>query len=245
LSGPILIIRRLILPDILAIPSTGDHMFTELMPLIQSRPLTITLAPVGEQQIRVNVIPQATEKDKKANNQVGHSHSKEVAAIPEKAIKGLTTPLCLTGTPAEIDAELANTLNKFTSLHVGLQQSFDTAASAIGASVKAIDERERLKKEKDKAGKKPTSPKADEKKPTDEGALPLLWTTQGQNTPAAVSANDAPANGAPPAQAGIGVSNQSAAMTAQVEPGDDRNEEEEEGASGSDHDNEEEEEESR
>jgi PRTRC genetic system protein E len=202
-------------------------MFIELMPLIHNRPLTITVAPVGEQQIRVNVIPQSTEKDKKANSQIGHAQSKEVAAIPEKAIKGLTTPLCLTGTPAEIDAELANTLTKFTSLHVGLQESFDSAASAIGASVKAIDECERLKKEKDKANKKTTTPKADEKKAADEGALPLLWTTQGQNVPAAVSANDVSAKGSP--------------APAQVEPGDDREEDEEAGASGSRNENEEEE----
>lgn len=212
-------------------------MFTELMPLIQNRPLTITVAPVGEQQIRVNVIPQATEKDKKANNQVGHSHSKEVAAIPEKAINGLTTPLCLTGTPQEIDAELANTLTKFTSLHVGLQQSFDSAANAIGASVKAIDERERLKKEKDKASKKPAMPKAEEKKP-DEGALPLLWTTQGQNTPAAVSANDAPAKDSP-VQAG---SSQTAPAITAVGSGDDYDQEEEESGSGSPGENEDEEE---
>ena len=167
-------------------------MFTELMPLLQNRPLTITVAPIGDQRIRVNVIPQATETDKKANTQIGHSHSKEVAPIPEKAIKGLTTPLCLTGTPAEIDAALVDTLNNFTSLHVSLQQSFDTAATAIGASVRAIDERERIKKETDKAkaGKKTTAAKAESKKQTEEPALPSLFTTGGQNLPAAVSASD-------------------------------------------------------
>ncbi len=168
-------------------------MFTQLMPLIQNRPLTITVAALDASQIRVNVVPQPTENDKKANGQIGHSHSKEVAKIPEEAIQGLTTPLCLTGTPVEIDTELANTLTKFTSLHAGLQQSYDTAAGAIAASVKAIDERERIKKEKDKANsKKPSTPKSDEKKPTDDAALPLLFTTQGQNSPAAVSANDTP-----------------------------------------------------
>lgn len=175
-------------------------MFRELMPLIQNRPLTITVASVSDRQIRVNVVPQAIESDKKANSQIGHSQSKEVAPIPEKAVKGLTTPLCLTGTPEEIDAELANTLTNFTSLHAGLQQSFNNAATAIGASVKAIDERERIKKEKDKAnGKKTATPKAEEKKPADDGALPLLWTTQSQSVPAAVSANDATVK-SPPAE---------------------------------------------
>ena len=106
-------------------------MFIELMPLIQNRPLTITVASVSASQIRVNVVPQATEKDKKANEQIGYSHAKEVAKIPGEAIQGLTTPLSLTGTPEEIDAELANTLTKFTSLHVELQTSFDAAGCCL------------------------------------------------------------------------------------------------------------------
>ncbi len=167
-------------------------MFTELMPLLRIRPFTITVVPVGDQCIRVNVIPQAAEKDKKANQQIGHSHSKEVAPIPEKAIKGLTTPLCLTGTPAEIDATLVPTLNNFTALHLSLQESFDKAAAAIGASVKAIEERERLKKEADKANKKSTTTAKSEtkKQAPPESGLPSLFTTGGQSTPAAVSAND-------------------------------------------------------
>ncbi len=180
--------------------------FTELMPLIQHRPLTITVAAFGDKQIRVNVVPQATEKDKKPNQQIGYSHNKEVAAIPDEAMQGLTTPLCLTGTAEEVDAELTNTLTKFTSLHVGLQQSFDNAATAIKEAVKAIDERERIKKEKDKANsKKQTPPKAEEKKPAEEAGLPLLFTTQGQNPRAAASAKDS----APPAQQGPAVTGES------------------------------------
>src|SRR5207248_3227985 len=138
-------------------------------------------------------VPQPTEKDKKANEQIGYLHSKEVAKIPEEAIQGLTTPLSLTGTPEEIDAELANTLTKFTSLHVELQTSFDAAVAAIKESVKTIDERERLKKEKNSAaGKKYGQSKTEEKKQTEETALPLLFTTQSQSQPEAVSANDIP-----------------------------------------------------
>ena len=168
-------------------------MFTELMPLIQNRALTITVAAVDATQIRVNVVPQCNENDKKANDQIGHTHSKEVAKIPDEAIQGLTTPLSLTGTPQELDADLVSTLTKFTALHAGLQQSFETAAAAIRDSVKAIDERERLKREKDKANaKKPAVPKAEETRLNEKATLPSLFTTQGENRPAAVSANDAP-----------------------------------------------------
>ncbi|HET6843510.1 MAG TPA: PRTRC system protein E [Candidatus Angelobacter sp.] len=169
-------------------------MFTQLMPLIEKRPLTLTVAAISSTQIRVNVVPQPTDKDKKANAAIGHSHAKEVAAIPDEALQGLTTPLCLTGTPEEIDAQLVTALSGFTALHAGLQQSFDEAAATIKQACTAIDERERIKKEKDK-GKSAASSKTsdgkkdDEKKPAEEAALPLLFTTQAQ-APVAVSAGD-------------------------------------------------------
>lgn len=167
-------------------------MFQELMPLIQHRPLTLTVAAVDDKQIRVNIVPKATEKDKAANKQIGYSHTKEVAPIPESSIAALTTPLSLTGTPDEIDAQLAKTLTEFTSLHVGLQNSFDTAADAIKKAVKEIDERERIKKEQDKAAKnkKPEAAKPDEKKTVTEESLPSLFTAPS-SVPTAVSANDA------------------------------------------------------
>jgi PRTRC genetic system protein E len=165
-------------------------MFTELMPLILRRPLTLTVAAVGETQIRVNVIPKATDKDQGANKQIGYSHDKEVAKIPDGAVAALTTPLSLTGTPEEIDTQLAKTLTEFTNLHVGLQNTFDTAATAISDAVKAIDERERLKKEqknKKAAPSKPDDPKADKGK--EEEKLPSLFTASPAPA-AAVSADD-------------------------------------------------------
>lgn len=171
-------------------------MFSELMPLIQHRPLTITVAAIDDRQIRVNVIPKATDKDKAANKEIGHSRSKEVASIPDGAIKALTTPLSLTGTPEEIDAQLARTLTQFTSAHTGLQSSYDTAASTIRSAVKAIDERERNKKEQEKAkNKKTAAAKAADSKKEEQG-LPSLFTAQ-TTTPTAVSANDAPTTAIP------------------------------------------------
>ena len=168
-------------------------MFSELMPLIQHRPLTLTVAAIDDKQIRLNVVPQPAEKDKAANKQIGYAHNKEVAPIPESSIAALTTPLSLTGTPDEIDAQLARTLTEFTALHVGLQNTFDAAAGAIAKAVKEIDERERIKKEQDKAKhKKPEAPKSDEKKNTDanEEILPSLFSAPSTG-PTAVSANDA------------------------------------------------------
>jgi PRTRC genetic system protein E len=81
-------------------------MFQELHPLIQNRPLTITVASVGAGKVRVNVVPQALETDAKVNETISYSHKDRVAKVPESAIAGLTTPLSLTGTPEEIDSEM-------------------------------------------------------------------------------------------------------------------------------------------
>lgn len=169
-------------------------MFTELMPLIKQRPLTITVAVEGNSRIRLNVVPKPIEKDKAANGKITSTHSKEVAPIPDEAIKALTTPLSIVGTPEEVDAGLCQTLSNFAASHQTLQQSFDTAAAHIAEAVKAIDERERIKKEKDKASKKTTAgtpaKQPQETKAAEESTLPSLFTAQ------AVSANEPPAAGA-------------------------------------------------
>jgi hypothetical protein len=74
-------------------------MFRELMPLIENRPLSITVAALSAGRIRVNVVPQVLEKDSKVNDKVGYSHKDKIAKVPESAINALTTPLSLTGTP--------------------------------------------------------------------------------------------------------------------------------------------------
>src|SRR5579864_42962 len=130
------------------ISSKGDFMFTELMPLIKTRPLTITIAVEGDSRVRLNVVPKPIAKDKAANEKIGHAHNKEVAPIPDEAIHALTTPLSITGTPEEVDAGLCDALTKFAASHQTLQQSFNDAAANIANAVKVIDERERIKKEK-------------------------------------------------------------------------------------------------
>ena len=115
-------------------------MFIELMRLIESRPLTITVAALSEGRIRVNVVPQALAKDNKVNEKIGYSNKDKVAQIPDSAIHALTTPLSLTGTPEEIDAELAQQLKAFVDSHQALWQSVDEAKQQIAEAVKAIEE---------------------------------------------------------------------------------------------------------
>ena len=121
-------------------------MFTELMPLIEQRPVTITVAVLGGTNlIRVNVVPKILEKDDQVNDKVGYSNKDKIAKIPDAAIKALTTPLSLTGTPEEIDAELAQALREFAESHVHLQKTVDQAKEQIAEAVKEIEEREKNK----------------------------------------------------------------------------------------------------
>lgn len=120
-------------------------MFIELMPLIENRPLTITVAALSEGRIRVNVVPQALAKDSKVNQKIGYANKDKVAQVPESAIHALTVPLSLTGTPEEIDAELTQRLKTFVDSHMALRQSVEEAKQQIAEAVKAIEERDKAR----------------------------------------------------------------------------------------------------
>ena len=144
-------------------------MFIELMPLIESRPLTITVAALSEGRIRVNVVPQVLAKDSKVNEKIGYANKDKIGQIPESAIHALTTPLSLTGTPSEIDAELAQQLKAFVDSHLALQRSVDEAKQQIAEAVKAIEERDKARSKS-----KTAPPKADDKRSDDKGEEPKL-----------------------------------------------------------------------
>jgi PRTRC genetic system protein E len=155
-------------------------MFKELEALLAKRSLTITVAALTTGQIRVNVIPHSRPEDTRVNEQIKYTHKDEVAAIPDPAIKALTTPISLTGTAEEIDAKLSHALLHFVESHTQLQATFDRARTEICDAVKAIDERN-----KNKAKPKPTASKAEHKedpkakaddKPKQDETLPLWWT---------------------------------------------------------------------
>src|SRR5712664_3094330 len=121
-------------------------MFTELMPLIEHRPVTITVAVLaGSHRIRVNVVPKSLEKDSQINDKIGYSNKDKIAKVPDEAIKALTTPLSLTGTAEDIDAELAQALREFAESHVQLQKAVNQAKEQIAEAVKVIEERDKNK----------------------------------------------------------------------------------------------------
>lgn len=178
-------------------------MFKELQPLLAKRLLTITVAALHGEEIRVNVIPQSRPEDTKVNDQIKYSHKDEVAAIPDAAVKALTTPISLTGTAEEIDAKLSDVLLQFVESHGQLQTSFDRACTEISDAVKAIDERNK-NKVKGKTASAKTNPKDDLKTKPEDGkpktaeTLPLWWTDKSVAPPGAATPQSmnspAPAN---------------------------------------------------
>lgn len=192
-------------------------MFTELQSLLAKRSLTITVAALGDGQIRVNVIPHPRPEDTKVNEQVKYSHRDEVALIPEAAVKALTTPISLTGTAAEIDAKLSGVLLQFVESHTQLQATFDRASMEISEAVKAIDERNKNKPKTKAAGAKAEQREDAKAKPDDgkskpEETLPLWWTDSSVQPPGVSAAGQG--SPAPATQAG---SPQSGGQSANVQ----------------------------
>lgn len=50
-------------------------------------------------------MPHARPEDNKVNEPIKYSNKSEVGLVREEALKGLTTPISITGTAAEIDAK--------------------------------------------------------------------------------------------------------------------------------------------
>lgn len=173
-------------------------MFKELRTLIKTRPLTLTVVALEGDRIRVCVIPQSLEADKKLNEKVGYH--KEVAKIPDLAIEALTTPLCLEGTAEELDTEMAEKLVKFGESHGVLRGALDRAQQEIAQAVQAIDDRSKAKskakqtaaagkaehnkdaKERDSTGEEITETRQSDTLPLEWVAPPSTSTAQDSNT---------------------------------------------------------------
>jgi len=165
-------------------------MFKELMPIIQDRPLTITVVCVRDGKIKLCVIPHSQEKDEETNKKVGYR--KDVAKISDQALKALTTPLAVEGTPEELDRELPIQLTSYAEVHEKLQNGIAEATQRITAALIEIEERDKSKaKAKGVAEKgKESSPQGTKKevRAAGETSLPLGWCAPAEQ--AVVSVND-------------------------------------------------------
>src|SRR5260370_34570426 len=97
------------------------------------------------------------------NDKSGYYNKDKIAKVPVEAIKALTTPLSLTGSAEEIDAELAQALREFAESHVQLQKTVDQAKEQIAEAVKAIEERGKNKTKVKTAAREATTSEDSEK----------------------------------------------------------------------------------
>lgn len=138
-------------------------MFVALKPLLAAG-AGITAAIVGEPdgRIRVTVIPKST-----------HTGDGAIA---------LNTPLQLTGTAEELDAEFAPLLTRYTEKHLGLAEQMESTAAILDAAKKASA---------DKAGKALAKANSGAASVTEEGGeeeVELAQSAASEPAPAAPAA---------------------------------------------------------
>lgn len=124
-------------------------MFKELAPLLEKRSIVLILTGLDNGNIRVNVIPKATDKDTDA---------------------ALLTPLNITAQPNELDAGLSVALTGYTNKYLTINESLDkTKAEMEAAETEAKDAlkaKEAAAKAKTKAAVKATPTKAEPAAPS-------------------------------------------------------------------------------
>jgi PRTRC genetic system protein E len=99
-------------------------MFKELVPILRHRAILMTVTLLEEDQIRVNVVPK---KLKDGDNDA------------------LSTPLSVTGTAEELDAQLASTLVNFAGAHLQLKNTLEKAKAEMDAAAKVAQTEARSK----------------------------------------------------------------------------------------------------
>ena len=122
-------------------------MFTQLKPILSTSMLVITAALIaGSDNIRLTVTPQTAKKkdDKDSEPSV------------------LNTPLVITGTAEEIDAELGETLTRYTATRITGAQAIGDLEKLFDAEKTAADKRV---KDEQKKGTTTTKPAAAAKAP--------------------------------------------------------------------------------
>jgi PRTRC genetic system protein E len=91
-------------------------MFKELAPVLRHRAVLMTITSTEDDQIRVNLVPKKLKDDEN---------------------KALTTPLTVTGTAEELDAELGQALVDFVGSHLQLKNTLVQAKSDMDSAAKA------------------------------------------------------------------------------------------------------------
>ena len=154
-------------------------MFKELVPILRSRAVVMTATALDNDQIRVNVVPK---KMKDGDNDA------------------LTTPLSVTGTAEELDAQLGPTLVGFVASHLQMKNALEKAKADMDAATKAAQAEARAKA-KTPAGKTPAKA---ESAPATAAALPTKSAEPAPAKPSSLFDAPAPAENEDDSTAGEG-----------------------------------------
>ena len=146
-------------------------MFKELAPVLRDRAVLMTVTLVDADHIRVNIVPK---KLKDGDNDA------------------LTTPLSVTGTAEDLDAELSSTIVGYVGSHLQMRNTLEKAKAEMDAASKAAQAEVRAKSKtagkKDPPKAETTQPAATAKTPEPVKPAPLETASLFDlSTPAATS----------------------------------------------------------
>ena len=113
--------------------TTQPGLFRQLEPLLVHRAVMITVSKLEGDRLQVNVCPRQ---------------------LKEGESQALTTPLCVTGTAEELDAELVSQLATFVESHVGLTSNLAAIEKEVAEAEKAAREEAKKKHKIGKGGTK-------------------------------------------------------------------------------------------
>ena len=108
-------------------------IFTQLDPLLVHRAVLITVSKVEGERLQVNICPKQLKDGENPT---------------------LTAPLCVTGTAAELDADLVAEISRFVASHIGLNSNLAALEEEIAEAEKAAREEAKKKHKISNGGKK-------------------------------------------------------------------------------------------
>src|SRR5215469_7996398 len=106
-------------------------MFTELLPVLKDRMVTITIARLDESLLRVNVVPQT-----------------KIGKEGDSADKAISVPLTVTATAEELDREFAQQVLSFSGSYERAASNIREIEKAHAAAVKAAEDEQKNAKGK-------------------------------------------------------------------------------------------------
>jgi PRTRC genetic system protein E len=153
-------------------------MFKELGPLLRQRTVVMILTRLEDDTIRVNVIPRK---------------------LNESENDALTTPLSVTGTAEELDAQLPSALVQFVGAHLELKNTLESAKEQMAEAAKAAKAEARSKTAAKTTTAKTEASVVETKKPADQAPRPAEPQKQEARNASLFDTGPAPAAAPVPA----------------------------------------------